>query len=319
MISLSKKKKETGSYVAAKPPRINPLGKIDWSGYAFLTPAMVILTLFLIYPIIWAFIVSFKDIQPLAMRNSGLFEIPGEFVGLSQYIHVFQNDLFIKSLVNTLYFGIIYIPITLMASALLAILLNRQMGGVNFFRTVLFIPYIISIVSASLIFMFMFNGDQGMINAVLYRFNIDGPNWLSNSLLAMPVIAIMSAWKKIGYFMLIYLAGLQNIPHSLYESADIDGATPFKKFWHITWPLLGRITLVVSVLLMIDTLKIFQEIYVMTGGGPGDSTTTVPFLIYNEAFKFYRIGTASAMSYILFFIVIAITVIQKRYVDKKLG
>jgi multiple sugar transport system permease protein len=299
---------------------IRKFKKIEWSGYVFLFPALFILTLFLIYPIIWAFIVSFKDIRPLQMKNSGLFEIPGEFVGLSQYIEVFQNELFIKSLFNTGYFGLIYIPITLVSAALLAILLNQKMKGINFFRTVLFIPYIISIVSASLIFLFIFNSEQGMVNAILYKFGgIEGPNWLSNSLLAMPVIAIMSAWKKIGYFMLIYLAGLQNIPHSLYESADMDGANSFRKFWHITWPLLGRITLVVSVLLMIDVLKVFQEVYVMTGGGPGDSTTTVPFLIYNEAFKFFRIGTASAMSYILFFIVIIITVFQKRAVDKRLN
>jgi multiple sugar transport system permease protein len=304
---------------AGKSPKLGLLRKVDWSGYVFLTPAMIILTLFLIYPIIWAFVVSFKEIKPLQMQNSGLFEIPGEFVGLSQYIAVFQNDLFIKSLINTAYFGVIFIPITLFSSALLAIMLNRKMGGVNFFRTVLFIPYIISVVSASLIFLFMFNGDQGMINAVLHKFDITGPNWLAHTMLAMPVIAIMSAWKNIGYFMLIYLAGLQNIPHSLYESADIDGASTIQKFSLITWPLLGRITLVVSVLLMIDTFKVFQEIYVMTGGGPGDSTVTVPFLIYNEAFKFFRIGTASAMSYILFFIVIIITIIQKRYVDKQLN
>ncbi len=294
--------------------------KIDWTGYTFLLPALVILTLFLIYPIVWAFIVSLKDIHPLDMRTTGLFSIPGEFVGLDQYVEVFQNELFIKALANTFYFGIIYIPLTLISAASLAILLNRKIGGVSFFRTVLFIPYIISIVSASLIFMFLFNGNQGLVNAIIYKFGgLEGPNWLANSALAMPVIAVMSSWKKIGYFMLIYLAGLQNISHSLYESADIDGANPFQKFWHITWPLLGRITLVVSVLLMIDTLKIFQEIYVMTGGGPGDSTTTVPFLIYNEAFTFFRIGSASAMSYVLFIIVIIITFIQKRAVDKRLG
>ncbi|MDN4075984.1 carbohydrate ABC transporter permease [Fictibacillus terranigra] len=296
------------------------LKKVDWSGYVFLFPALLILTLFLIFPIMWAFIASFKEIKPLEMKYSGLFNIPGEFVGISQYIEVFQNDLFIKSLFNTGYFAIIYIPITLISAAWLAILLNRKMKGVNFFRTVLFIPYIISIVSASLIFLYIFNSEQGMVNAMLHKFGgLNGPNWLSNSLLAMPVIAIMSSWKMIGYFMIIYLAGLQNIPYSLYEAADMDGANSFQKFWHVTWPLLGRITLVVSVLLMIDVLKVFQEVFVMTGGGPGDSTTTVPFLIFNEAFKYYRIGTASAMSYILFFIVIIITVIQKRSVDKRLG
>ncbi|UCZ52835.1 sugar ABC transporter permease [Bacillus shivajii] len=291
----------------------------DWTGIAFLLPAAITLLLFLVYPIIWAFLVSFRDIRPLEMRGTGLFEMPGQFVWLQQYIEVFQNPLFLKSLGNTLYFGIIYIPITLVASALLAVLLNQQMKGVNFFRTVLFIPYIISVVSASLIFMFLFNGDRGMINAILMQFNIAGPNWLADSLLAMPVIAIMTAWKKIGYFMLIYLAGLQNIPHTLYEAAKIDGANAFQRFWYVTWPMLGRITLVVSVLLMIDTLNVFQEVYVMTGGGPADSTTTVPFLIYNEGFQYFRFGTASAMSYVLFVIVVVITILQKRAVDKRLG
>ncbi|SER83541.1 carbohydrate ABC transporter permease [Salipaludibacillus aurantiacus] len=298
---------------------IQKLKNNDWTGTAFLLPAAIILSLFVVYPIIWAFLVSFRDIRPMEMRGIGLFTMPGEFVWLQQYIDVFNNSLFIKSLFNTAYFGIIYIPITLISAALLAVLLNQKMNGVNFFRTVLFIPYIISVVSASLIFMFLFNGDRGMINAVLMQFNISGPNWLADSLLAMPVIAIMSAWKKIGYFMLIYLAGLQNIPNSLYEAAKIDGANAFQRFWFVTWPMLGRITLVVSVLLMIDTLNVFQEVFVMTGGGPADSTTTVPFLIYNEGFQYFRIGSASAMSYILFVVVIVITLLQKRSVDKKLG
>ncbi|MDQ0338753.1 ABC-type sugar transport system permease subunit [Caldalkalibacillus uzonensis] len=293
--------------------------KEQTKGYLFFLPAAVILLMFVFYPIIWTFLVSFREVRPMEMRNTGLFEMPGQFVGLNQYIEIFHNPLFIKAMVNTLYFGTIYIPLTLVSAALLAVLLNQKLKGVNFFRTVIFIPYIISVVSASLIFLFLFNGDRGLINAVLLKFDLTGPNWLAHSLLAMPVIAIMSAWKKVGYFMLIYLAGLQNISHSLYESAKIDGANAFQRFWYITWPLLGRITLVVSVLLMIDTLNVFQEVYVMTGGGPGDSTTTVPFLIFNEAFVYFRMGPASAMSYVLFVVVIIITVLQKRAVDKRLG
>lgn len=292
----------------------------DWAGYLFLLPSLIILGLFLIYPVIWTFLISMRKVRPMEMQNAGLFELPGEFVGLSNYFSAFENELFIKSLVNTAYFAVIDIPLTLIGSVMLAIFLNKKMRGVNFFRTVLFMPYIISIVSASLIFLFLFNGQQGLVNAVLYKFGgIQGPDWLANSMLAMPVIAIMSVWKKIGYFMLIFLAGLQNIPDSLFEAADIDGAKPIQKFWHVTWPLLGRITLVVVVLLMIDVFKVFQEVYVMTGGGPGNSTVTVPFLIYNEAFKYFRIGPAAAMSYILFIFIVIITVLQKRYVDKRLG
>ena len=261
----------------------------DWTSYVFILPSVIILGLFLVYPVVWSFVASFKDIKPIALRNSGLFEIPGAFVGLEQYARVLQNELFLKAIFNTIYFGVIFIPITMFASADLALLLNQKLKGVNLVRTIFFVPYILSVVSASLIFMFLFNGDRGLINALLNLFGVTGPNWLASSVWAMPVIAIMTVWKKVGYFMLIYLAGLQNIPKDLYEAADVDGVTPFQKLRLITWPLLGRISLVVFILLLIDSLNVFQEIYIMTGGGPADSTTTVPFLIFNEAFKYYRI------------------------------
>lgn len=291
----------------------------ELNSYVFILPTIIVLGLFLLYPIIWSFLASFKDVNPILLKNSSLFDVPGSFVGLGQYKKALENPLFIKSIFNTLYFGVIFIPITMFASAGLAILLNQKLKGVNFVRSVIFIPYIISVVSTSLIFMFLFNGDRGLVNALLQNFGVTGPNWLSSTLWAMPVIAIMTCWEKIGYFMLIYLAGLQNIPKDLYEAADVDGATTFQKFRLITWPLLGRVSLVVSILLIIDTLHIFQEIIIMTGGGPADSTITVPFLIYNEAFKYFRIGPAAAMSYLLFIFVIVVTLIQKRIVDKRLG
>jgi len=291
----------------------------DPSAYLFILPSVVVLGLFLVYPVIWSFAASFKDIRLIALKNSGLFEIPGSFVGFDQYIKVLHNDLFIKSMINTAYFGLIFIPLTMLGSAGLALLMNRKIRGVSLFRTVIFIPYIMSVVSASLIFMFLFNGDRGLINALLQLFGVSGPNWLASTVWAMPIIALMTVWKKVGYFMLLYLAGLQNIPKDLYEAADVDGATPLQRLWFITWPLLGRISLVVLILLLIDSLNVFQEVYIMTGGGPADSTTTVPFLIYNEAFKYYRIGSSAAMSYILFFIVLLITIVQKKIVDKRLG
>lgn len=290
----------------------------DWSSYFFIFPAVVVLGLFLIYPIIWSLIASFKNIQPILMKNSGLFSIPGSFAGLGNYVQVLKDPLFIKSIVNTLYFGVIFVPVTMIISFLLALLVNRRLKGVNFFRTIIFMPYVISVVSSSLIFMFLFNGSRGLIDALLYKFGIMGPDWLASTLWAMPVIAIMSCWRNIGYFMLIYLAGLQNIPHEINEAAAIDGASRFQKLRLVTWPSLARINLVVVILLLIDSLNIFQEVYVLTGGGPANSTVTVPFLIYNEAFKYFRIGPAAAMSYILFVIVIIIALIQKRATDKKL-
>lgn len=290
----------------------------DGSSYVFIFPAVVVLGLFLIYPIIWSLIASFKNIQPILMKNSGLFSIPGSFAGLSNYVQVLKDPLFIKSIVNTLYFGVIFVPVTMIISFLLALLVNRKLKGVNFFRTIIFMPYVISVVSSSLIFMFLFNGSRGLVDALLYKFGIMGPDWLASTVWAMPVIAIMSCWRNIGYFMLIYLAGLQNIPHEINEAAAIDGASRFQKLRLVTWPSLARINLVVVILLLIDSLNIFQEVYVMTGGGPANSTVTVPFLIYNEAFTYFRIGPAAAMSYILFVIVLIIALVQKRATDKKL-
>lgn len=291
----------------------------DPSAYIFILPSVIILGLYLIYPIIWSFLASFKNIKPLMMQNSGLFEVPGDFAGLSQYITVINNPLFKKALMNTARFGIMFVPFTILASLGLALLLNKNLSGTNYFRAIIFAPYVVSVVSVSLIFMFLFNGDRGLVNAILQLFGIQGPNWLADPFWAMPVIALMTCWRKIGYYMLIYLAGLQNIPKEIYESADIDGANVFQRFRFIIWPLLTRISLVVFVLLLIDSLNILQEIYVMTGGGPGDATLTMPFLIYNEAFKFYKISTAAAMSYILFIIILVITMVRKKVVDKKLA
>lgn len=291
----------------------------DLSAYLFILPAVVILGMFLVFPVIWSIIASFKDIRPMALQNSGLFQIPGEFVGFQHYAEAITNPLFIKALVNTAYFGVIFIPITMFGSVLLAVLVNQKLPGVNFARSVFFMPYIFSIVSASLVFMFLFNGDRGLINALLMKIGLEGPNWLASTIWAMPVIAIMSCWRNIGYFMIIYLSGLQNIPKDLYEVADVEGANAMQKFRYITWPLLGRISLVVMILLLINALNVFQEIYIMTGGGPADSTVTVPFLIFNRAFRYYEIGSAAAISYILFVIVVIITIIQRRIVNKRLG
>ncbi|MDB5052210.1 MAG: transporter permease [Bacilli bacterium] len=290
----------------------------DVNAYLFLLPSIVILGLFMVYPIIWSIVVSFKNIKPIALKNAGLFEIPGAFVGFDNYMAALQNPLFYKAIVNTAYFGVIFIPICMFGAVFLAMLVNQRLKGVNFVRSVFFIPYIISIVSGSLIFMFLFNGDRGLVNAMLLKFGLAGPNWLASTVWAMPVIVLMSCWRNIGYYMLIYLSGLQNIPKDLYEVADVEGATKTQKFRYITWPLLGRISLVVMILLLINSLNVFQEIYIMTGGGPADSTLTVSFLIYNRAFNYYELGPAAAMSYLLFIFVVGVTIIQRKLVERRL-
>lgn len=295
--------------------KINKVISAGW-GYLLFLPALIVMVVFNFYPILWSLLISFKDPKILEIKKAGLLQIPGHFVAFENYIKVFHNDLFIKSLINTGYFAIIFIPLTLLFSLLLAIFVNQKLKGVHFFRTVLFVPYIISVISASLIFMTLFNTESGFVNTVLSLFRANKISWLGSEHLAMGIIAFMSIWRRVGYFMLLYLAGLQNIPSSLYEAADIDGANSFDKFIKITTPLLSKITVVILVLLLRDALTVFQEVYVMTGGGPGNSTVTVPFLIYNEAFSYFRFGTAASMSYILFLIAFAIVIIQNKLIKR---
>ncbi len=290
----------------------------DFSAYIFILPAMIIVSMFIIYPAIWSLVASFRSINPMELRGSGLFEVVGEWIGLGNYVDVLGNRLFRKSLFNTIHFAAIFIPLTMFASVGIAMLLDKGIKGSNILRSIFFIPYVISIVSASLVFMIIFGGSTGLVNAGLALFGIEAISFLSESRWAMPVIALMSSWRRIGYFMLIYMAALQNIPKSLYEAADIDGASSMHKFRYITWPMLGRINMVVFILLMIFSFNIFQEVFIMTGGGPADSTITVPFLIYNKAFTFFDIGNAAAMSYILFVVVVFVGVVQHKINKNKL-
>lgn len=287
--------------------------KIDKAAYVFMLPAILIVLLFTIYPSIWAFVASFKEGSIISIGRKGILAA-GHWVGLKNYFDLCTDSVFLKSLLNTLYFSLIFIPVTMFSSLWLAIILNKNIIVKGFFRSVFFMPYVISIVSTCLIFLLLFSSETGFINGMLSCFNIHGPKWLSNSSLAMPVVAFMSSWRRIGYFMLLYMAALQNIPDDLYEAASIDGTNSMQTFFFITWPMLRKINVIVFILLLVNCFNVFQEIYVMTGGGPGDSTITVAYLIYNEAFTYFRIGKAAAMSYVLFFIIIIISVLQNKFV-----
>jgi multiple sugar transport system permease protein len=284
----------------------------DYSAYVFITPAMIILAVFLFYPMLWTLAVSFQEVRPIRMRRAGFFDPLGDWLGLGNYRAVLGDPMVRRALGNTLGFAVFFVPATLFASVILAVLFDRKGRWIGFARSVFFLPYVISVVSASLIFMSLFDARRGLVNIVLSLLGIEGPPWLSEPALAMPVVAFMSLWRRVGYFMLIYLAALQNIPTELYEAGSLDGLGPAGAFRHITWPLLRKISAVVFILLLISCLNVFQEIFVMTGGGPGNTTVTISFLIYNMAFEYSRIGQAAAVSYLLFLGIILITLLQAR-------
>jgi multiple sugar transport system permease protein len=275
-------------------------------------PSLVVIALFTFYPIAWAFVSSFKSVSVSGFRRAAFYEIPGKFNGLANYAAVLRNGAFLSALGNTAKYALLNVPTTLGAAMVLAVLLRKKMAGVSFFRTAFFVPYVVSLVSASLIFLTLFDGQSGIMNYLLGFLGLKPRYWMADSFWAMAIIALLGVWLKTGYYMLFFLAGLQNIPDELYEAARMDGAGAGRQFLSVTLPSLRPIVLVVLVLLLRDVLIVFQEVYVMTGGGPANSTTTVAFLIYREAFSNLRIGSSSAMSFVLVGIAVCIAWLQAR-------
>lgn len=289
----------------------------DLAAQVMFLPSLVVIVLFTFYPILWAFVSSFKSVSLGGLKNAAFWQIPGRFVGLNNYANVLRNGAFFEALLNTAKYALFIVPVTLCGALFLAILLRRKGRGTSFFRTAFFLPYVVSLVSASLIFLTLFNGRNGIINYFLALGGFKPVYWMADSFWAMIVIALLGVWLKTGYYMLFFLAGLQNISEEYYEAARMDGAGVWRQFVSITLPALKPIMLVVLILLMRDVLIVFQEVYVMTGGGPANSTTTVAFLIYREAFANFRIGSSSAMSFFLAGIAVLVSWLQSRALGER--
>jgi multiple sugar transport system permease protein len=269
--------------------------------YGFLTPTIVGLVIFNAGAIIASFIISFQKYDVIT---------PAIWCGLENYRWIFSSSLFWRAVGNTLRFAVGYIPLSIIVSLLLALLVNQNLKGIGIFRTVFYLPVVTSMVAVSLVFSWLFNPYYGLINHLLSLLGIQGPAWLSSSEWAMPAIVIVSVWKMAGYYMVIYLAALQNIPPELYEAAAIDGANRWQQIRYVTVPLISPTTFFISIMCTMSALKIFEQVYVMTGGGPANSTITVNLLIYRNAFEYLRMGRATAMAYFLFAAIMIVTLIQ---------
>ena len=269
--------------------------------YGFLTPTIIGLIVFNAGAIIASFIISFFTYDVIT---------PAKWIGLENYRWIFNSSLFWRSVTNTLRFAAGYIPLSLAASLILALLLNQKLRGIGVFRTVFYLPVVTSMVAVSLVFSWLFNPYYGLINHFLSLFGIQGPAWLSSTEWAMPAVILVSVWKTAGYYMVIYLAALQNIPPELYEAASIDGADRWKQIRHITIPLISPTTFFITVMCTMSSLKVFEQVYVMTKGGPANSTLTINLLIYRNAFEYLRMGRATAMAYFLFAMIMVVTLVQ---------
>ncbi|MDK2954196.1 MAG: multiple sugar transport system permease protein [Kosmotoga sp.] len=280
--------------------------KNHFISYIFCLPAYTVFAIFIFIPIVWSFFLSFHEYSLLS------FESPG-FVGFSNYIALFKDPVFWTAMWNTMRYSIMYVPSVLILGFLFALMLDGDFRGRNFFRISLFFPVIVSMVVASIVWSLILSAHpMGLANRFLSIFGIPPQGWLSDRKLALPSVAMVTIWKSFGYSMLIYLAGMQNIPKELYESASIDGANKLKKTLYITIPMLKPTTLFLSITSVIDSFQVFTPIYIMTGGGPGYATTTIVNYLYQKGFNEFEMGYASAISYILFSILLILTLVQKK-------
>lgn len=277
----------------------------------FILPSFIGFVVFTGIPIIVALVLSFYDWN--------LLNTP-KFVGIENYDTLFRSDpIFMKVLWNTLYFVLGSVPLSIIIALFIAVLLNQKLKAVAFLRAGYFLPVISSIVAASLVWKWIFNPDFGIINDFLRMIGISNPpKWITSTAWAMPSIIIVAIWKNLGYNMVIFLAGLQDIPKDLYEAGEIDGANKRQLFWHITLPLLRPTTFFITIISIIGSFQVFGQALVMTEGGPGISTNTIVFYIYQNAFVFFKMGYASASAWVLFFIVLFFTAIQSK-IGKRRG
>lgn len=274
------------------------------TAYSFILPNFIGFFIFTLIPVCFSLFLSVMEWDS--------FTAP-KFVGLQNFIKMSQDETFWISLKNTFLYTIGVVPLTLICSLGLAILLNKKIKGMRLFRTAFFFPYVTSLVAIAVVWNMLFHPTMGPINQFLQHFIANPPGWTSSSDWALTAIVIVSVWRGMGYYMILYLAGLQGIPKELYEAASMDGAGRWKQFLNVTLPSLKPTTFFVTIMLVINCFKIFDLVQVMTAGGPGRSTNVLVYQIYNEAFVKFNFGYASAIALVLFVIVLTITVIQFKW------
>ncbi|MCD4803765.1 MAG: sugar ABC transporter permease [Anaerolineales bacterium] len=286
--------------------------KESLAAYAFLAPSILIFAVFTFFPAIFSMVAGFFR-----------WNLPYDpvFTGLSNFEFLFVDDIgaaeFGKSVLNTLYF-MLGIPINICVSLWIAVMLNRRLPGVGIFRTAFFLPTLTSMAAISVVWMWLYHpADYGLFNTLLIRFGLPIQSWLRDPVLAMPCLIVLGVWRGMGYNIVIFLAGLQSIPHDLYEASEIDGANWWGQFRLITLPLLSPTTFYILIIGVINSLKAFAEIDIMTQGGPLGATTTLAYYLYQYAFQYFQIGLASAVAIVLFVFILVLTLIQFKVVEKR--
>ncbi len=272
--------------------------------YSFIAPNFVIFSIFTLGPLVFAFVLAF-----LSWDGTN----PVEFIGLDNFMRLLDDDRFHTAVLNTILYAAGTVPLTMACALTLAVFLNRKIRGRNFFRAVSFFPYVASLVAVAIVWNMIFNPTKGPVNMLLSAIGVeDLPGWAADKDWAMLTVIFFSVWKNMGYYMIIYLAGLQGISPELYEAADLDGSDAWNTFRKITLPQLTPTSFFVLIMLTIQCFKVYDQIYMIAQGGPGTSTLVLVYHIYNTAFISWNLGYASAISLALFVMVLIITFIQFR-------
>jgi multiple sugar transport system permease protein len=284
------------------------LGRIG-PGWWFVAPALGVLVVFFFAPVATALLLSFTDFDIYAVASYD----NARFVGLANYDSLIRNPVFWKALGNTFYFAFVGGPLTIAVSLGAAMLLNaRLVRFQGVFRTIFFAPVVTTLVAVAIVWRYLYHPRYGLLNYGLEFVGVGPVDWLGDPRWAMPAIILLAVWKNFGYNMIVFVAGLQSIPLDLYEAAELDGAGSWHRFRHVTLPMLAPTFLFVTIITMIGYLQLFAEPYVMTQGGPLQSTLSVVLLMYEQGFRWWNIGYAAAIAFALFVVIFAVTLVQLR-------
>ncbi|GAB5552068.1 MAG: sugar ABC transporter permease [Saprospiraceae bacterium] len=281
--------------------------KKKWLPYLFVGPYLIHFLVFVAFPVFFSFYLTFQEWNIIS---------PMEFVGLDNYSRMFRDRLFWKAVRNTIQFLIIHIPLQLIIALALAEFLNQKIKFRGFYRAAFFLPVIVSGVVVTILWQQLFGYDSGLFNRLLTAVGIPRVGWLVNPNVAMTSIAIMATWKNVGLYVILFLVGLQTVPKAYYEAADIEGASHWQKFRGITLPMINPTIFMVVILSTIGGFSLFIEPYIMTGGGPLNSTLSSVLYIYKQAFQYYHMGYSATLGFFFAFLILAVVAIQKRYVEQ---
>lgn len=279
--------------------------------YSFILPNFIGFAVFTLAPMIFAFILAFLDWDGSPYN-------PMKFVGLKNFARFSTDTQFIAAFKNTIIYTVATVPLTLVMALLLALLLNRKMKGRDLFRTITFFPYVASMVAVTAVWNMIFNPGMGPVNQLLASLGMQNPpGWSADKDWAMATIVLFSVWKYMGYYMIIYLAGLQGVNTELYEAANLDGCNGWQRFWNVTLPQLSPTTFFILIMLIVQCFKVYDIVYMITQGGPGTATLVMVYDIYNKAFVYSSFGSASAEAMVLFLLVLVVTLVQFGVQKKK--